>query len=384
MKKLLACLFLFTFAIPCFIAEALAAPTERFAFDDIGLSVSIPTDFYVLTHDTPEDDPAYEFWNDLELGEDEYLRFYDEDLTFYANIYAYDNYGSDDLNTYTEDELIAFANDQVKFIEEYGDTVVDYGFYNHSQTKFLTTYSYNDEYFFSDTLEYTTDYNGLTLYFTLFSAGEIPGEIKTLMRTMVDSMIFGERTAVPGQHETPDDGSLIPEDWSYPEELGGGSVDFMAGLIFVLLGTPFAILPIVLYRFAGKKQPVPKRNALAISFSYGIVLAAVLFLFSGNYPILISAAVIWSIINYFLLITGQKASEKAEFASPSPYTGYIYNSTEGYRDPYKELEDMQNQAQQQKRKAPRCQRCGTVLEPYSTFCDKCGATVTKMNERKQP
>ena len=100
---LTALILLFAFAL------SVSALDEKYRFDDLKMSVSVPRDYYVITRDSESDDPAF---SALKLGYDEtliafqnsdiYLRAYDPDQTFFISLIVTTSEESKTINNYSD------------------------------------------------------------------------------------------------------------------------------------------------------------------------------------------------------------------------------------------------------------------------------------------
>lgn len=137
------------------------------------------------------------------------------------------------------------------------------------------------------------------------------------------------------------DFATLMESVRYPETgtllWSGSAADFLLGL---LVTVSLYSLPVVLYRFFLRKEPVERKKAKKITWLYGIGAFAVMvvLLLPLRQTAVASAAFFWSWVNYRILIFG----EEKPSVEPVPVF---------------------------------CRRCGARLEPGSVFCRKCGTRV---------
>ncbi|MEL7610061.1 MAG: zinc ribbon domain-containing protein [Bacillota bacterium] len=161
-------------------------------------------------------------------------------------------------------------------------------------------------------------------------------------------------------------------------------------------------LPIIIYRYAIKKEPVEPRKAKKITIVYGIaafiVMSALIFTISGS-GAAGGAILIWSYINYRML-TG--SSKGAAEAVPSKYQASASTEAHG-GGPYQPIVTADNyEAFIAKNSEKRddharttfndkaetlesrdeggigfCHKCGNKLESDSVFCHKCGAKIPR-------
>jgi len=81
-------------------------------------------------------------------------------------------------------------------------------------------------------------------------------------------------------------------------------------LIIVLL---VYTAPVLIYRFAINKKPLPKKKAVIIALIYGVIgtaLAALLYYFLNGSPVAGFGLLFWGYINYSILIQNDKKTRK--------------------------------------------------------------------------
>ena len=186
------------------------ATSNKYTLDELGLDVSIPSTYDVITRDTPVSSPIF---SDLGISGKELIdRFKADDV--YLN--AIPKYGMNEeiVVTMTDgiwDNLSAFSDTTIMFIasamidgyEEYGIVVSDYDVYQHSQAKFIKIY-------FTDTtnsvygLQFFTNYGAKEINFTMRSySGELSQKQEETITNIVDSIKYDtEPIAAPSVPDT--------------------------------------------------------------------------------------------------------------------------------------------------------------------------------------
>lgn len=157
-----------------------------------------------------------------------------------------------------------------------------------------------------------------------------------------------------------------------------GQFDFASLLLSLLITVAVYSLPIMIYRYAVRKSPVPAKQAKKIAVIYGICAFVVMLVIlvavnGGGAPG--GAILLWSWINYLILTGGKDKRGKAALASGAPAepsAAYDYTQAENAEPP---------RAESPYRQAGNvCQACGAAASDESRFCHNCGAKLTRNGE----
>jgi len=173
------------------------ASTTTYKLDELGLEVSIPSTYDVITQDTSTSNPVF---NRLGASGNEFIDYYKEN-GIYLNAIPKDNLNEEIVVTMTAgiwDNLSAFSDTTIKTLasalisgyEDYGIIVSDYDVYQHSQAKFIKIYftdSTNSVY----GLQFYTTYGAKAMNFTIRSySGELSQKQEETITSIVDSIKY--------------------------------------------------------------------------------------------------------------------------------------------------------------------------------------------------
>ena len=192
------------------------AASNTYDLDELGLQVTIPDGYSVITRDTRASDPIF---SDLGTTKSALISQF-ESSNIYLNAIS-DTYNEEVVVTMTENSLSNFsllsdtalntlASTLVNQYADYGINVSKYEIYQHSQAKFVRVY-------FTDTgktvhgLQYYTIYDGKAMNFTMRSyEGSLSSRQETAIKTIVDSIKYDNAPPVADQGE--DTNSFIHTD----------------------------------------------------------------------------------------------------------------------------------------------------------------------------
>ena len=197
-----------------------------------------------------------------------------------------------------------------------------------------------------------------------------------------DGPADGQETAEP---QTPEE----TEDDAGPEWTGSRILFFIVNLFLSLLITIVVYsLPIFFYRFAIRRAPVEKKKAKKITLIYGAcALVVMIFIVAAinKGGTVGGAIVLWSWVNYRMLISGQKQE---------PVPGSYPNSTQAAADTQaapgtQTAASVAAPAGQNADGEPSvpvpgkatgapiafCPQCGSPVEAGSTYCGQCGTRL---------
>lgn len=190
-KLLVSIVLMLFFVIPTF------ASSTTYKLDELGLEVSIPSTYDVITRDTPTSSSIF---NDLGISGKELIDHF-KTSGIYLNALPKDAISEEIVVTMTDgiwDNLSVFSDTTIKLLtstiiseyEEYGLTVSEYDVYHHSQAKFVKLY-------FADTansvhgLQYYTTYGAKAMNFTIRSySGKITQKQEETIKSIVDSIKY--------------------------------------------------------------------------------------------------------------------------------------------------------------------------------------------------
>ena len=225
---------LFTFFVSLLLVVSLTlsvhAVSEEFVISEMGLSLSIPSEYIVFTRDMDKNDPAFaDFGITKETLMDQFTTGH-----IYLNAVLPD--GNEEIvvtmeenmisefNGLGETSLLMLASALKDGYEEYGISVSSYDIYHHTQLEFIRIY-FNTTDKTTYGLQYYTIYGGQAMNFTIRSYdGPISGSQERTIRNVVDSvdLHFYVPTKMPDEetpafvHTDPDTGTTftVPANWS--------------------------------------------------------------------------------------------------------------------------------------------------------------------------
>ena len=240
MKKLLILVILA--ALLCSISIPASAASDTYELDEVGLTVSIPADYWVITRDTPENSSVF---SELGLTKAEMMEFF-KTSDAYLNgasktfsdeiVISAADYSLGNLSWFNDSALQELAENIVDVYTENGLKVSQYDIYQHHQTKFFRIYS-TDAAQNRHSLQYYTIYDNKAISITMHNyAGEISADQEATLKTVVDSTQFGERKGdsasgedtEPFSHTDSESGVMftIPANWK-AESISEGSAQFL-------------------------------------------------------------------------------------------------------------------------------------------------------------
>lgn len=184
-----------------------AASTNTYDLDELGLQVTIPTGYFVITRDTPENDQIF---SDLGIKKSEFISQFESSNIYLSAIS--DTYKEEVVVTMMESNisnfsllsdtaLDIFASTIVDQYIDYGINVSKYDIYQHSQAKFIRLY-FTDTDETVHTLQYCICYNNKAISFTMRSyEGSLSSRQETAIKTIVDSIKYDKAPPVADQGE---------------------------------------------------------------------------------------------------------------------------------------------------------------------------------------
>ena len=197
MKRLfaIALTVLLLLAMPFSISVFAASNTYK--MDELGLEVSFPSDFTVITEDISSSDPIFDrlgttksaLMSKFKSG-NIYMNAIPNNSSTEEIVVTMTDGVFDNLLVFSDGTLKTLASSLTKEYENYGITVTKYDIYQHSQAKFIRI-------FFTDTansaygLQYYTNYGAKAMNFTMRSYdGPISSKQENTIKTVVDSIKY--------------------------------------------------------------------------------------------------------------------------------------------------------------------------------------------------
>lgn len=175
---------------------AYAVGDEVIDLQELGLEVSVPLGYSVITRDTPANDPVFSNYG---ITKSEIMSQFNESniyLNAISDIYNEEivvtmmNNSLNNFSLLSDTVLNTFASTLVSEYKEYGINVSKYEIYQHSQAKFIKIY-FDDNANTVDGLQYYTIYEGKAMNFTMRSyEGYLSSRQEETIKTMVDSIEY--------------------------------------------------------------------------------------------------------------------------------------------------------------------------------------------------
>ncbi|MBR3872864.1 MAG: hypothetical protein IKJ26_01715 [Clostridia bacterium] len=200
MKKFLKTLIAFLFFIILFPLPASATfISSTFYLPALGVSVEVPFDYHILTHETEASSPVWDIigWEQADMlsfmtKNHLYMDLIEENFDHEITVSMEENDISN-FNDFARSELEFIASTFATGFAEYGMQVEDTEIYEQGQAKFIKVlYSVTDNDAITYVLQYYTVYNYKAINFRLFSySGNISSKHETIMQHMIDRLDFG-------------------------------------------------------------------------------------------------------------------------------------------------------------------------------------------------
>ncbi len=173
------------------------AASNTYKMDELGLEVSFPSDFTVITEDISSSAPIFDRLGTTKSAviskfksENIYMNAIPNNSSTEEIVVTMTNGVVDNLSVFSDGTLKTLASSLTKEYENYGITVTKYDIYQHSQAKFIRVY-------FTDTansaygLQYYTNYDAKAMNFTMRSYdGPISSRQEKTIKTVVDSIKY--------------------------------------------------------------------------------------------------------------------------------------------------------------------------------------------------
>ena len=416
------------------------ASTTGYRLDDLGIVVLVPDEYYVFTREVETNDPRLK---PIGMTKDElvkqmvdnniYLTAIAKNFGFEINI-TMDANKSPDFDTIDDATLSSLSSALKSTFEKTGFTVGKYSIYNHTQTKFIKMYHSTIEHGQTTyCLQYYTalDKMGINVVMRSYE-GPITSEKDSLIESIVKSISFYKHVS---QKET--GAHTYPNSTVHSSPAKNSVDDLLAQYSFgnIIISLIITILiytvPIVVYRYAIKKEPVSTKAGVWITIIYAffaiIVMVMIKSAISGNGAVG-GAIIFWSFINYRILtketekdndknnqieeVTNDsapfyKAARSAEIDLQNQSIRYTEEyHTQANRNSANSVNEMPNEFSSQEKNDNAdsqvnserykpviiysasatdekrvkdagyfCKRCGAAISSDSVFCRKCGARI---------
>lgn len=198
MRRIFCCVLICSVLLLSLTVSAYAAGTREYTLDELGMTVSLPSDYIVFSRDIDAKDPnlsAYGLTKDglssLMHEQNIYLNGWDEYVNQEIIITMTDS-PLIDFNLYSDTTLTTFATGLESVYEDLGITVTKIDVYQHTQAKFLKIYI--KQQFEGTTvygLQYSTVYADKAINITMSSySGQITSTKEAALKDVVDSVKF--------------------------------------------------------------------------------------------------------------------------------------------------------------------------------------------------
>lgn len=194
-----------------FSVTAYASGTTEYALEELGVTVSLPSDYIVFTRDIDANDPnlaAYGFTKDsmssLMSEKSIYLNGWDADISHEVVITMMDSLITD-FNLFSDTTLMTMATTFESGYKQAGITIIKSEIYQHAQAKFLKIYiSQPNGTSTKYGLQYYTVYEGKAINITLHSySGPTTSAQEMVLKNIVDSAAFDTEPQIAEPDFTP-------------------------------------------------------------------------------------------------------------------------------------------------------------------------------------
>lgn len=407
-----------------------------FWIEEFGLSVTIPSNYEGFSRRLEGNDEFLDYYG---ANRELLIQFIEDNDVFFLAFHEDLNdeilitrtaATSLDLNTMSEEVINALKASLVSELVNAGCEVISEEIYKGSEIVLIkTTFSIDDGDEISYRQMYSSYSHGVQLNLRLTSyLGYISDEQESTLKAIADSLSFTDTASGYVEEAEPEkeiipsvsspfeekkfEESLMPAISSPPwemEEQGFASTALGVFVAFII-----AVLPIAIYRFIIKKSAVDKKTAGRIAVFYGIFAFIASYAVAARMPsaklIVSSTVVLWSVLNFVMLIIGKvNAAQQVNAArtyepdvpkSPSFQREDFSRTSPVYESPQyeeKQPETVNYVADRQpenftyteerqpevfnvaeEKPAPTfCTNCGSKLRENSYFCNECGAAIVR-------
>lgn len=207
LRRLSAYLFIMAIVVSTLSQTVVFASTNTYDLAPLGLEVTIPPEYTVITRDTPENDPIFDALGITKadvIGQFEAGNIYLNALSTFSNEEMVVTMQANSLTNFSllsDTVLSTLAASLASQYTDYGIHVSQHETYQHSQAKFIKLH-------FTDTantvhgLQFYTIYDGKAISFTMrsYTGSLSPGQ-ETAIQMVVDSIKFDQDppAADPGE-----------------------------------------------------------------------------------------------------------------------------------------------------------------------------------------
>lgn len=209
MKKAIISLIVLTLSFSLFTVPAFAE-SNSYELDELGLTVTIPSEYDVITQDTATNSLIFS-----ELGVSGadliadfkasgiYLNALPKDVIDEEIVATMTPGGMDNFSIFSDATLITLVSSIIDEYEAFGIDVLEYDIYNHPQAKFIRI-RFIDTSSSAYGLQFYTMYDYKAINFTLRSySGGISQDQEDTIESIVDSIVFNtDPVAAPTMPET--------------------------------------------------------------------------------------------------------------------------------------------------------------------------------------
>ncbi len=335
-------------------------------------------------------------WAEAEFSEERDIL--DAKFSSRKDLGVYIMYGSDDLwERMSSDERIGYTRSDIdnsmftkaEIAEIYGVYTVEISMVTYNEAEYFKFfYAADTAASFSNTIKLMQLLridNGY-MYTFQFTGTDISPYYPDF-ETLLNSVQYPQTAGQPASSAT-----TIPVSVSNAGS-DSSSLDYRAGVFIVSLIITILIysVPIIIYRNMILKHPVDSGKAMRITVLYGIfallVMTVLLFLLHGS-AATGGAVIVWSFVNYRMLVKGGESSEQAmpsdmpeAEAAPDEQDVNAQNVRPEKGNPQTDSGEAQENGASTVSEADTdnelryCHKCGNKLPPGSEFCPRCGSRI---------
>ena len=179
-----------------FLHIPVSAASTTYILDELGLEVTIPSGYYVITRDTPGSDPVFSIFDVTKeslVSQFETSGIYLNAVPLHAGeeiVVTMTTSPLDNFSTFSDASLETIASLLPSQFADYGISISEYEIYHHPQAKFIKVY-FTDSALTVHGLQYYTVYDGMAINFTMRSyAGSLSALQEYTIQKVVDSIVF--------------------------------------------------------------------------------------------------------------------------------------------------------------------------------------------------
>ncbi len=330
------------------LSSALAAPPETntetdyitYSINELDMTIDFPASLYVFTRTIDPIDPGLALFN----LEKEWLETFFQENNVYLNAISdkvtYEYYvemtadpeiqGILDFSACNDSYLQTFIKNSKPLYQKSGENYLSTEIYRTEQTAYLKSNSeYNVNGIAVNCISYFTIEDGAAYSIFLLSYDQAPiAEREALLTKAVDSAAIPGLSATEDPDTTPSlvspspitspspvtspslnpSASAEPTQTSEPSGPENQNLPFWLLLVIYLGATLMLVtVPIIIYRYIIRRSAVSKKIAVLIALIYGTItcIAIAFYIYFTGHIYLISGAIIWSLVNYFILSRGK-------------------------------------------------------------------------------